>query len=218
MTVAGATALSGGEARKIPNATISSTDNDAAEYLVQLGVFHQLHCLVRDPIGHGYATGGPQLISTVQDVMRQALEPFYGLKNDSLARLQANHGIQQQNQLPKRQQYDQRTPPEEPQDDRIPWKLIGNVKHLNHCLNALRQSIMCHSDVSVLVWQWYDRPEDQEDPFDELRSHNYPFTNIPHTCRNFDKISEWARSRRATKMPDFTTQPEEPSFRIPSWP
>ena len=148
--------------------------------------------------------------------MRHALEPFYGLKNDSFARLQANGGMRQRTQLPKRERKDGAW--RQPQNDPRPWKLIGNVKHLNHCLNALRQAIMCHSDVSVLVWQWFDPSEDLPDPFGELRPYNVPYTNIPHTCRNFDKISEWARSRRPVKLPDFAAQPEDNGFHIPSWP
>jgi hypothetical protein len=147
----------------------------------------------------------------VQDVLRLALEPFYGLKNDSSARLQANHGQRQQMQLPKHRRNAERATLSEPDDDRIPWKLIGNVKHLNHCVNALRQSIMCHGDVSVLVWQWFEPPNELEDPFNELRPRHYPFTNVQHTCRNFDKISDWAKSRRPVKMPDFSAKPEQHS-------
>ncbi|KAF2169469.1 hypothetical protein M409DRAFT_20685 [Zasmidium cellare ATCC 36951] len=193
---AGATALSIDEAHRIPNATISSDHGGSKEYLVQLGVFHQLHCL---------------------DVMRQALEPLYGLKNDSLARLQANGGTRQRKQLPKRQR--ESKPSRESQHDPRPWKLIGNVKHLNHCLNALRQAIMCHSDVSVLVWQWFDPVEEYApDPFDELRPFNVPYTNVPHTCRNFDKISEWAKARRPATLPDFTQRPQGSDLNIESWP
>ncbi|KAK4493601.1 hypothetical protein PRZ48_015268 [Zasmidium cellare] len=203
--VSGATALSAEEARRIPNVTIGSGQGDSKEYLVQLGVFHQLHCLPTTADARN------------QDVMRYALEPFYGLKNDSLARLQANGGIRQRKQLPKQRR--QITPLEELQNDPRPWKRIGNVKHLNHCLTALRQAIMCHSDVSVLVWQWFDPVEENApDPFDELTPYNVPYTNVPHTCRNFDKISDWAKARRPASLPDFTKKPEENGFSIVTWP
>lgn len=54
-----------------------------------------------------------------------------------------------------------------------------------HCLDLLRQSIMCSSDISVTVWQWVDRDGKAE----QLGS-------VPHTCRNFEAIREWALERR----------------------
>ena len=45
--VGGATALSQSEARTIPNETMVTIHDDSKEYIVQLDVFHQLHCLVR---------------------------------------------------------------------------------------------------------------------------------------------------------------------------
>jgi hypothetical protein len=144
-----------------------------------------------------------------QDIVRQSLEPFYGLKNDSLARLEANGGKRQRKQLPKRQS--QETDPR-------PWQLIGNIKHLNHCLNTLRQSLMCHSDISVNVWQWFDPPQGLDDPFGELNPGTYPATNVAHTCRNFDKIKSWARSRQMRTQPDFSTKPVVNDFKIPQWP
>ena len=142
--------------------------------------------------------------------MRHALEPFYGLKNDSLARLQANGHVREVKQLPKqRRNY---------RDPRAPWQILGNVKHLNHCLNTLRQSLMCHSDISVDVWQWFEHTDDMPDPFDELTSASFASTNVAHTCRNFDKIRDWARARQMRVRPDFSSRPERNDFTIPSWP
>jgi hypothetical protein len=56
--------------------------------------------------------------------------------------------------------------------------------HLNHCIHGIKQSIMCHSDVSVGVWQWEDDLKDYKPNF-----------GTEHTCRNFTKIKEWANSR-----------------------
>ena len=43
----GATALFSTEAKAIPNETIVTRHDDSKEYIIQLDVFHQLHCLVR---------------------------------------------------------------------------------------------------------------------------------------------------------------------------
>jgi hypothetical protein len=31
--------------------------------------------------------------------------------------------------------------------------LLG-PRHITHCLNQIRQSIMCHGDITPYVWQW----------------------------------------------------------------
>jgi len=57
--------------------------------------------------------------------------------------------------------------------------------HIAHCIDAIRQSLMCHSDISVLVWQWVER--------DKLAE---PLGHVMHTCRNFDPIWEWGNERK----------------------
>ncbi|KAJ7158137.1 hypothetical protein C8R46DRAFT_1292155 [Mycena filopes] len=64
--------------------------------------------------------------------------------------------------------------------------------HLAHCFNFLRQSLMCAADISPLVWQWNPTVQTAEIHFD-----------IVHSCRNFDKISDWARARHVRKVPNF---------------
>jgi len=48
---------------------------------------------------------------------------------------------------------------------------------------------MCHSDISVLVWQWVER--------DQLAE---PLGHVMHTCRNFDPIWEWGNERKMSPM------------------
>ncbi|KAJ7641907.1 hypothetical protein FB45DRAFT_901314 [Roridomyces roridus] len=56
--------------------------------------------------------------------------------------------------------------------------------HISHCVDWIRQSIMCHADTSVIVWQW-------------AASLNETIVkgNVAHTCRKFDKITDWAKER-----------------------
>ena len=77
---------------------------------------------------------------------------------------------------------------------------------------------MCHGDISVNVWQWFDNTDDVPDPFDELESSSHAFTNVPHTCRNFERIRNWAQSKQMRVRPDFSAKPEPNDFTIPSWP
>jgi hypothetical protein len=55
----------------------------------------------------------------------------------------------------------------------------------DHCIDALRQSVMCHGDVATLYWQWTPG-------FVEPQA----WKPTTHTCRNFDKIEDWAAKNR----------------------
>ena len=61
--------------------------------------------------------------------------------------------------------------------------LLG-FRHTDHCIDAIRQSLMCSADISPLVF----RP----DAMNKLR----PEGRVMHTCRNFEKIWLWAWDNR----------------------
>ena len=62
--------------------------------------------------------------------------------------------------------------------------------HLDHCIDALRQSIMCYGDLSPLNVKW---SEAQHRPIFDV--------NAVHTCRNFDKLKQWADEYDAFNTP-----------------
>lgn len=70
-------------------------------------------------------------------------------------------------------------------------ELLG-FHHINHCVDAIRQSLMCSVDVSVLTWRW-----------DETKQINAERGTILHTCRNFDKIRDWAWEHAITDTFDM---------------
>ncbi|KAG2127963.1 hypothetical protein DEU56DRAFT_742122, partial [Suillus clintonianus] len=57
--------------------------------------------------------------------------------------------------------------------------------HLDHCIEMLRQNIMCRGDVSMVTYDWVEG--------DELPSPNF---DVPHQCRNFEKILDWVDEHR----------------------
>ncbi|KAL1958761.1 hypothetical protein VTO42DRAFT_3880 [Malbranchea cinnamomea] len=59
------------------------------------------------------------------------------------------------------------------------------MRHIDHCIDSIRQSLMCSSDISTIPWTW-----DEEDQ--EAKAVGATI----HTCRDFDRISEWAREHR----------------------
>lgn len=60
----------------------------------------------------------------------------------------------------------------------------GRDIHVDHCVDAIRQSLMCSADISTVVWQWSDGL--QKNVFQG---------GVAHMCRDFDMIQDWARQR-----------------------
>ncbi|EGX90436.1 hypothetical protein CCM_06856 [Cordyceps militaris CM01] len=67
-----------------------------------------------------------------------------------------------------------------------------NIFHMEHCYEQLRQSLQCTSDLSTITWQW-------------SRKQQRFIGNVHtmHTCKNFDKIHEWAVENTAAQDLDF---------------
>jgi len=63
------------------------------------------------------------------------------------------------------------------------------IKHLSHCLDALRQSLMCSSDITPLPWIW-----------DQTAREAKEVAEVQHTCRNFEKIQRWALDNRVMQF------------------
>ncbi|KAG1724441.1 uncharacterized protein EDB91DRAFT_1062835, partial [Suillus paluster] len=56
--------------------------------------------------------------------------------------------------------------------------------HLDHCIELLRQYILCHSDVVMISYDW-----ERSDAF-------FPNFNVRHQCRDFEKILDWVDEHR----------------------
>lgn len=63
--------------------------------------------------------------------------------------------------------------------------LPGNEVHMSHCLDSIRQSLMCSADVSLIVWKW-----------DAEAGQSFPRGDVVHLCRDFDRIKELAVARQ----------------------
>ncbi|KAF2162860.1 hypothetical protein M409DRAFT_26715 [Zasmidium cellare ATCC 36951] len=74
----------------------------------------------------------------------------------------------------------------------------GFVHHREHCIEHLRQSIMCSGDIAMDRWQ--RDPEDQESWL--------LTTGVPHVCRSFDSLSDWVKKHQLHKR-DWTRVPKE---------
>ncbi|KAJ8119279.1 hypothetical protein ONZ43_g3738 [Nemania bipapillata] len=63
--------------------------------------------------------------------------------------------------------------------------------HLDHCIDALRQFVMCQGDIGVFSFNY---PFNDGDP--------WPDYSTPHTCRNFESIRQWAVDHTVPRGPD----------------
>jgi hypothetical protein len=63
--------------------------------------------------------------------------------------------------------------------------LLSDI-HLDHCVDQIRQALMCASDLSTNWLFW-----------DERTQINTAAGSTYHSCRNFDNVVEWARTHRA---------------------
>jgi Mycotoxin biosynthesis protein UstYa len=57
----------------------------------------------------------------------------------------------------------------------------------DHCIDYLRQVLMCHSDVTPITHK--KRPAG----YNPALADWVPNFSTPHTCRNFQKIHDWAK-------------------------
>ena len=123
-------------AAKLPNATSPFT-NDTSHYIVELDVFHQLHCL---------------------NYLRKLVYP-------DVYKMDLTSGSE---------------------------KAADNIFHMEHCYEQLRQSLQCSSDISTIFWQW---SEEKQKMLGSVQT--------THTCKNFDKIRDWAVEHKAQTDLDF---------------
>ncbi|KAF9522396.1 hypothetical protein CPB83DRAFT_777148, partial [Crepidotus variabilis] len=66
---------------------------------------------------------------------------------------------------------------------------LEGTDHLSHCIEWLRQSVMCSVDITPIPWRW--------DFKDKIAK---PTADIQHTCRNFDKVKDWAKENHLEKF------------------
>jgi hypothetical protein len=128
----GISGISEKEASNLLNATLPAP-NDPKTYMIQLEVFHNLHCL---------------------NMLRKSLYP---------------------EQYPEMVEYYS--------NGTINHNTLAAL-HMDHCLDALRQSTMCEADITpvIFVHNFFGRGV-------------YPKLIATHTCRDFDAIVEWAKER-----------------------
>ncbi|KAE8146601.1 hypothetical protein BDV25DRAFT_143528 [Aspergillus avenaceus] len=127
----GISGISENEASNLLNETLTSP-NDPDTYMIQLEVFHLIHCL---------------------NMLRKVVYP------DQYPELWSYHDNGTIN-------HDTR-----------------QAVHIDHCVDALRQSIVCNADVTPISFIE-----------NRLGRGIFPDVTATHVCRNFDEIVGWAKA------------------------
>ena len=85
--------------------------------------------------------------------------------------------------------WSKRTPPCRPdsQEDQLGKGKNRPDRSLDHCIERIRRSIMCHADMAVSSVEWIASSHDPENK--QLRS------NAEVTCVNWDAVESWAHER-----------------------
>ena len=56
----------------------------------------------------------------------------------------------------------------------------SQTNSLEHCIDNLRQVLVCYSDISIIPWKINDRLQKE-----------FPDAHTVHMCRDFDALTEW---------------------------
>lgn len=73
-----------------------------------------------------------------------------------------------------------------------------------HCLDIVRQQLMCTIDIGVMGQVWF-QPASAESP------EAYVDFNTRHLCRNFEAVRSWAERNQIPQVtgPDFLEPPQD---------
>jgi Mycotoxin biosynthesis protein UstYa len=79
-------------------------------------------------------------------------------------------------------------------------KAISVKVHFGHCLDLIRQQLMCTADTG-LVGQWWKKDDAIE----------FAFSN-EHMCRNFEDIKVWAQTHTIPEDAKVRRKPGDKEF------
>ncbi|KAG7006230.1 hypothetical protein G7Y79_00015g038200 [Physcia stellaris] len=69
--------------------------------------------------------------------------------------------------------------------------------HIAHCLDTLRQIVMCRGDTGLLTYEWHSKYRKPWPKFD-----------VTHQCRNWDNIARWAEDHSVDTRGEILVHPD----------
>ncbi|OAL22758.1 hypothetical protein AYO20_11107 [Fonsecaea nubica] len=79
--------------------------------------------------------------------------------------------------------------------------------HIGHCLDTLRQALMCSSDTGLLPFVWVGNPPKQ-----------FPDFFREHKCRNFEPILDFAKRREVKALEHMKAVPHKGALILDDFP
>ncbi|OCT49182.1 hypothetical protein CLCR_04949 [Cladophialophora carrionii] len=157
--------VDGRTARQVPNMTLPIPGEEDS-YILGIEVFHQLHCL--NSIRKGLYPDRYQETKDMSDNEKR----LYWIHIGEFLSNGANWASHLRPFV------------------FFPLVLILTIfaVPLEHCVDSIRQTIQCYSDINTIPWvisPRHHRPA--------------PDAHTTHMCRRFDKIQEWAKERAFTQ-------------------
>lgn len=160
---------------------VSINEKYGGGYPANVEGLHQLHCLVSGRT----KSRDPNANAIIKNLLRQTLhwnyDYYHGL----------GQGAFKNDDFIVRRHTSKYTPP-------YGWYIV--LSRLAHCLDIIRQQLMCTVDIGVLgqVWLYPQRPE------------AYVDFNTQHRCRNFEDVRRWAEENQLPEnVPDdFLARPK----------
>ncbi|KKZ61176.1 hypothetical protein EMCG_04225 [[Emmonsia] crescens] len=73
--------------------------------------------------------------------------------------------------------------------------VISVTDHVDHCIDMVRQALMCHADTTLITWNG---------TFVDAEPDFY----AKHQCRNFDLIHKWSKKHEVNMEEEFVRDPE----------
>ncbi|KAI1074525.1 hypothetical protein F5B20DRAFT_432849 [Whalleya microplaca] len=145
---------------------VKYAEEQGGMYDVGVEVFHQLHCLV--------------------SLYSAPMSPYLGL------------GEVHRNGQNLIRKYTYRTYYDLPENKPTEFTDSEPVlrSHVDHCIDMLRQVLMCQADVGIVTYNWVEGWADA-----------YPDFSTQHKCRKFDRIVAWA-DQHSTPVEDPTVGPD----------
>jgi hypothetical protein len=58
--------------------------------------------------------------------------------------------------------------------------------HVDHCIEMLRQVLMCSADLHLIVYDWVEQVH-----------HPWPDFGTDHMCRDYARVHDWVEKRTA---------------------
>ncbi|KAI1505680.1 hypothetical protein F5X99DRAFT_404715 [Biscogniauxia marginata] len=70
--------------------------------------------------------------------------------------------------------------------------MAREIKHVDHCVEYIREALMCQPDMSMVTFRWINNTAQHED-----KSAFYPtnFDTSMHMCANWEALDSWAEER-----------------------